>query len=146
MDMRFYWIRDRVKQKQFEVRWQPGKTNLADYPTKHHTGQHHKMVRPIYLYDKAASPTTVQGCIKILGGEHQRAMCARHGNYLPKKKVTWDTHLVTYQGQKYRPSNSPKPIKSKQLLTKTIQSLGNARSRNISKMTQNITRRLFSLY
>ena len=146
MDMRFYWIRDRVQQKQFEVQWRPGKTNLADYPTKHHTGQHHKMVRPIYLYDKATSPTTVQGCIKILGGEQQRAMCARHGNYLPKKKVTWDTHLVTYQGQRYRPNSSPKPIKSKQLLTKTIQSLGNARSRNISKMTQNITRRLFSLY
>jgi hypothetical protein len=33
MDMRFYWIKDRVKQGQFNVYWGPGYQNLADYFT-----------------------------------------------------------------------------------------------------------------
>jgi hypothetical protein len=37
MDMRFYWIKDRVKQGQFNVYWGPGHQNLADYFTKHHS-------------------------------------------------------------------------------------------------------------
>jgi hypothetical protein len=36
MDMPFYWIKDRVKQGQFNVYWSPGYQNLADYFTKHH--------------------------------------------------------------------------------------------------------------
>jgi hypothetical protein len=35
IDMRFYWIRDRVKQGQFHIYWAPGKHNIADYFTKH---------------------------------------------------------------------------------------------------------------
>ena len=49
MDMRFYWIQDRVKQGQFTVHWQRGKGNLADYFTKHHPPSHHMKVRPTYL-------------------------------------------------------------------------------------------------
>ena len=50
IDMRFYWVRDRVDQGHFNVYWKPGKTNLADYFTKHHTATHHKLMRPIYLH------------------------------------------------------------------------------------------------
>jgi hypothetical protein len=42
MDMRFYWIKDRVKQGQFNVYWGPGFQNLADYFTKNHSLAHHK--------------------------------------------------------------------------------------------------------
>jgi hypothetical protein len=42
MDMCFYWIKDRVKQGQFNVHWGPGYQNLADYFTKHHSPAHHK--------------------------------------------------------------------------------------------------------
>jgi hypothetical protein len=41
MDMRFYWIKDRVKQGEFNVYWDPGYQNLADYITKHHSPAHH---------------------------------------------------------------------------------------------------------
>jgi hypothetical protein len=37
MDVRFYWIKDRVKQGQFNVNWGPSFQNLADYFTKHHS-------------------------------------------------------------------------------------------------------------
>jgi hypothetical protein len=50
MDMRFYWLQDRVEQGQFIIFWAPG----------------HKAVRPIYLYIEGKSPTTLQGCDKIL--------------------------------------------------------------------------------
>ena len=50
IDMRFYWLCDRVQQGMFDVYWAPGLNNLADYPTKHHSGKHHKTVRGIYTY------------------------------------------------------------------------------------------------
>ena len=41
IDMRFYWIRDRVRQNQFFIYWRKGSINLADYFTKHHAPVHH---------------------------------------------------------------------------------------------------------
>ena len=55
-----------VQQEQFDLQWDPGQNNLADYVTKHHSGSHHREVRPIYLFNKDLSPTTVQGCVEIL--------------------------------------------------------------------------------
>jgi hypothetical protein len=49
MDMRFYWIRDRIEQGQFIVHWKPGNTNQADYLTKHHPPAHHQAMRNMYL-------------------------------------------------------------------------------------------------
>jgi hypothetical protein len=50
MDMRFYWIRDRVRQGQFLIYWRKGSTNRGDYFTKHHPTKHHRRMRPIYLH------------------------------------------------------------------------------------------------
>jgi hypothetical protein len=50
MDMRFYWIKDRVKQGQFNVYWGPCFQDLADYFTKHHSPAHHKRMRKIYIH------------------------------------------------------------------------------------------------
>ena len=51
IDMRFYWLRDRVEQGQFIIHWRPGMTNLGDYFTKHFSATHHKEVRPLYLHE-----------------------------------------------------------------------------------------------
>ena len=59
-DVNANWVKDRCKQGQFEIKWAPGKTDLADYPTKHHTGLHHRQVQPIQLFIKGKSPTTLQ--------------------------------------------------------------------------------------
>jgi hypothetical protein len=48
--MIFYWIRDRVRQGQFQVYWGKGSRNRADYFTKHHPASHHKAVRSAYVY------------------------------------------------------------------------------------------------
>ena len=49
MDMRFYWLRDRIRQGQFYVHWKNGYLNLADYVTKHHPTQHHINMRSTYV-------------------------------------------------------------------------------------------------
>ena len=51
MDMRFYWIRDRVKQGQFLIHWRKGSENMADYYTKHHSPSHHRKKRSQYLLE-----------------------------------------------------------------------------------------------
>jgi hypothetical protein len=50
MDMRFYWVKDRVKQGQCNVYSGPGYQNLADFFTKHHLPAHHKIIREIYIH------------------------------------------------------------------------------------------------
>jgi hypothetical protein len=57
IDMRFYSIRDRIKQGQFIIQWRAGKDNLADYFTKHHSPAHHKLMRSRYLLE-FHKPTT----------------------------------------------------------------------------------------
>lgn len=51
MDMRFYWVRDRVRQGHFLIYWSKGSGNLADYFTKHHSTSHHRAMRPVYLHN-----------------------------------------------------------------------------------------------
>jgi hypothetical protein len=72
MDMRFYWIKDRVEQKQFNVGWAPGNTNLGDYFTKHHSPAHQKRMRPYYLHGKHSPMirhgtrlAILRGCVDI---------------------------------------------------------------------------------
>jgi len=50
IDMRFYWVRDRVRQGQFHVYWEAGRHNKADYFTKHHAAAHHRAIRSSYLH------------------------------------------------------------------------------------------------
>ena len=49
MDMRFHWLRDRENRNQFKIYWRQGKTNLADYWTKHHPAKHHAGIRKQFL-------------------------------------------------------------------------------------------------
>ena len=63
MDMRLYWVIDRIKQGQFKAYWRPGSTHLADYPTKHHSTEHHIKVRPLYLHEPRGKNSTVQGFV-----------------------------------------------------------------------------------
>ena len=49
IDMRFYWVRDRIRQNHFHIFREEGKKNLADYVTKHHSIWHHIAMRPRYV-------------------------------------------------------------------------------------------------
>jgi hypothetical protein len=74
MDMRFYWIKDRVKQGQFKIYWGPGFQNLADYFTKHHSPAHHKQIRDVYIHAderpinrKGIRDSALRGCVNTSG-------------------------------------------------------------------------------
>ena len=54
IDMRFYWVRDRVNQQQYHVYWAPAHHNLADYFTKHHTPSHYRKMRKYFVYTTAS--------------------------------------------------------------------------------------------
>jgi hypothetical protein len=50
IDMRFYWVRDRVRDGQFIIYWKKGAENKADYFTKHFAPSHHRKHRSTYLH------------------------------------------------------------------------------------------------
>ena len=49
INMRFYWVRDRIQQIHFHILWEEGKKNLVDYVTKHHPIWHHIAIIPRYI-------------------------------------------------------------------------------------------------
>jgi hypothetical protein len=57
MDMRFHWVKDRVRQRHFEIIWRPGSENLADFFTKAHPVHHFLASRSTYVTD-AISPSS----------------------------------------------------------------------------------------
>ena len=61
-----WWLKGREQQLQLHVAWDAGAYSLAGYPAKHHTSQHHKAVRPIYLHVDEKSPKTLKECEAIL--------------------------------------------------------------------------------
>jgi hypothetical protein len=71
MDMRFFWVGDKVAQEMYKLRWYPGQENLADYRSKHHAMSHHINVRPWYLHmensprflPRAQKPSALKGCV-----------------------------------------------------------------------------------
>eukprot|EP00804_Cyclotella_cryptica_P029536 CCRYP_020583-RA/>CCRYP_020583-RA protein AED:0.35 eAED:0.26 QI:0/-1/0/1/-1/1/1/0/1386 len=81
MEMQFFWVTDQVKQRFFNVRWQPGQENLADYFTKHFEPRHHLNVRPWYLHTstspsllpRANAPSSLRGCVGTLPNGYTRA-------------------------------------------------------------------------
>jgi hypothetical protein len=65
MDMRYHWLTDRVRQKQFDIYWHTGREKLGDYHAKHHSAQHHKDMRHLILHE-ANSLQVLLGCAKLL--------------------------------------------------------------------------------
>jgi hypothetical protein len=74
MDIRFYWIKDQVKQGQFKIYWGSGYQKLADYFSKHHSLAHHKRIRDIYIHAdeqpinrKGIRDSALRGCVNTSG-------------------------------------------------------------------------------
>jgi hypothetical protein len=71
IDMRYHWLADRVRQKQFDVYWRPRHENLGDYHTKHHSVQHHKYMCGLILH-QANILQVLRGCVKLRPLPHLR--------------------------------------------------------------------------
>jgi hypothetical protein len=89
MDMRYHWLTDRVRQKQFHVYWRPGCENLSDYHTKHHSAQHHKDMRGLILH-QANILQFLRGSVKLrpLTQPHLRAHICTDISKFPESHST----------------------------------------------------------
>ncbi len=80
MEMRYFWVGDKVAQDMYILSWHPGQENLADYQSKHHIGSHHLAVRPWYLHHedsprllpRAIRPSALKGCVGTLQNGYLR--------------------------------------------------------------------------
>ena len=85
-DMRYWWMKDRIKQKQFNLIWAPGKDNNADYFTKHFPPWVHKRMRYRYLRKLASNSALAaqwhicarRGCVTSSGRP------VPHGSTIPR--------------------------------------------------------------
>jgi hypothetical protein len=80
MKMRYFWLLDGKTQQYFNFYYQSGQENLGNYPSKHHTADIHKNVRPYYVHTdkslallpRALKPSIWQGCAEILGDPYDK--------------------------------------------------------------------------
>eukprot|EP00957_Ditylum_brightwellii_P168733 12843306-Ditylum_brightwellii.AAC.1 len=101
IDMHFYWVHDHCAQKHFIVYWAPGKYNMVNYHTKHHTSAHHQRICPTYLHvEKLVAyvtelncPSGLQGCVETDGAQTTWAqyLCdVTNGDGISRDDVTHD--------------------------------------------------------
>jgi hypothetical protein len=76
IDMRFNWIKDRTAQGQFEILWDTGSSNIADFVTKAHPTKHFQHVRTLFVTDKLDSYADMS---------HKTKQYERRLRYLKKK-------------------------------------------------------------
>jgi hypothetical protein len=80
-DMNYYWLRDKMTHKEYNIFWESAKTMYADYMTKHHPIKHHRGIRSTYVMDNVvnlliqvhATPSVSQlsrGCVALGGTCH----------------------------------------------------------------------------
>ena len=104
IDMRFYWVRDRVQQGQFDIFWAPGSTNLADYFTKHHPAKHHQIMRPIYLHIEATTTidtttAALAAALQVLQGCAKTPQCGTDSTSNPHAGRPKSQYLQRQQSQ-----------------------------------------------
>jgi hypothetical protein len=91
-DMRYRWMKDHIKQKQYDLQWPPGKDNRANYFTKHFPPWHHKKKRYQYIHHKPrpqrSTPSTLTPTLTPPlesawgGGVSSPVIQAPHGNQI----------------------------------------------------------------
>ncbi len=78
MEMRYFWVGDKIAPEQYSSDWYPGQENLADCQSKHHPGAHHSTVRPYCLHEinsplvlpRATRLSTLKECVGAKLGSH----------------------------------------------------------------------------
>ena len=60
LDMRWHWLQDQVKLRNFDIFFQPGSENKGDYFTKNHSPTHHRQQRFTYLHQVNVAK---RGCV-----------------------------------------------------------------------------------
>ena len=106
MDMRFFWVRDRVKQNHFKIHWEKGKVNRADYFTKHHSAAHHKRTRPLYINDQlhvnnSLQRSNLRGCINPITTYVRDILRMSQDKRYTSSDTRFNVHNSTYVPKNY---------------------------------------------
>jgi hypothetical protein len=96
MEMRYFWVGDKIARDMFALSWHPGQENLADYQSKHHIGSHHVAVRPWYLHlhnshrflPQALRPSALKGCVGTLQNGYLRKVPLPRVPQVPRASPT----------------------------------------------------------
>jgi hypothetical protein len=73
IDMRFHWLRDRVRQGQFTITYLAGTLNLADFFTKTMSCAHHQAFMPRLVHTPTATAANLaDGCWHVAGKTKRR--------------------------------------------------------------------------
>ncbi len=99
MEMRYFWVGDKVAQDAYKIKWHPGQENLADYQSKHHIGSHHQAVCSWYLHEinsplvlpRATRPSTLKGCVRNLPEGY---MCNVPLPQVPRDQSTFQSRVL----------------------------------------------------
>ena len=81
IDMRFHWLRDRIRQGQFEYQWRKGANNLADFFTKALPVHKHLELMPFLVHTPrdphniAASKHKKRGQARALSAKSAWRVC-----------------------------------------------------------------------
>ena len=76
-NMRYWWVKDRIEQKMFDLIWATGKKNAAYYFTKHHPPWHNTRMRRVYIqqvvyhvtlltYQYSKYANRMRGCVTLV--------------------------------------------------------------------------------
>jgi hypothetical protein len=119
MDMRWHWLKDRVRQKQFLVCYGPGKDNLADPFNKHHTPAHIRAMKPKFVHTSSPAAQAqmvkhhlVRGCVNS-GGVRPSTVCPPTGRVPPS---TGRTLMPNHFTQAKLPPNNINNVLSRSFL------------------------------
>jgi hypothetical protein len=74
MEMRYFWVCDKVAQDAYHVEWHPRPRKSRGFQSKYHPGVHHTAVCSWYLHTdnsplvlpRAIRPSTLKGCVGTL--------------------------------------------------------------------------------
>ncbi len=74
IEMRFFWIGDKISQEMYVLKWHPGQEYMDDYQSNQHMGLHHVAVWLWYLHMQdsaqalpwAKRPSALKGCVGTL--------------------------------------------------------------------------------
>ena len=102
IDMRFYWVRDRVKQNQFLIYWRSDANNVGDYVSKHHPPAHHQTMRPKFFVNLVCQnlSSSTENCLQKL------SICLQRGCDNP----TINSSIVRYDTNcNHKPRGTSQP-------------------------------------
>ena len=117
MEMRFYWVINRVKQNIFDVFWKPGVRNLGSYFNKHLLTSYHKGMRPVYVHCPNSGQDSARICYSKYTSIITQGKCMPTGGYsnTEDRSVVCTKYVTSLGGVTNQSQHKTLPYKEQQI-------------------------------